>query len=206
MINLDFNQQLLCKGRNYEMSAPRDLPMGNRFVYARGNRIPFIACFTGTGSLQFTPAGRIYRRLLDTDMILKVFMSGSHVSFVPIRKHSYYVGKGILLDEHLKILAMLTVSEEFYHYFRRVRELTEEHVLQHFTLVVNHAFESGPDHRTLHGKFRKCYKGASFNINFTNDPEFDSFVRVSHPAFANLQERQAFISRTVASVFSELLT
>ena len=206
MINQIFNEDIEFKGVRYHLEAPQNNDLADRFVFSKANRVPFIACFTNRGSLQFNPRVRTYRRLLDADMVLQLFINGSHVAFAPIRKHAYYVGKGVLLDQDLKVLAMITVTEEFYHHFRRNWTLTEDDIRHHFTLVISHAFESEAAHKTLHGKFRKIYKGAVFNKTFTSDPEFESFARVSIPVFPSLQQRQAFINSTVAEVFGDFIT
>jgi hypothetical protein len=205
MVNQDYKEQMVLKGRTYNLVPSSFLSLEDRFIFSRGNRIPFIACFTKLGSLQIGESKYVFRRRMDSDSVLEIFQSGSQVVHISIRFHSYYVGKGILLDEKLNVLAMLTVSEEFYNRFVSFNELNEED-LRHFTLVFNHSFETDPSHRTLYSKFRKCYKSAKMSRHFSRDPEFESFARIVIPAFTTLPERQEFIAATTDRVFEGLLT
>lgn len=206
MVNQDYNEQMVLKGRTYNLVPSSFLPLENRFVFSRGNRIPFLACFSGLGSLQIGDSKRVFGRRMDSDSVVELFRSGSHVVHISIRYHSYYVGKGILLDEKLNVLAILTVSEEFYNRFDRYNELTDDEDLNHFTLVFNQAFETDPAHQTLYSKFRRCYRGAKINRNFSRDPEFESFARAVFPTFATLVDRQNFIAGVTDQVFRELIT
>lgn len=206
MVNQNFSEYVIFNGDRYHLLPDNFQDTSLRFIAANGNRIPFISCF-GVGSvLRVSQRVAIFNRIVDTEMLLKLFIEGSNICFVPVRRRSYYVGKGVLLDNNLQVLAMLTVSRQFYDQYQKYGELCPEHIQEHFTLVISNVFMSAPEHRTVYSKFRKEYRKHTFGLHFTPCPERESFVQFSLPAFTTIDERREFLRDFTVSTVRNGLT
>ncbi|NLR61093.1 hypothetical protein HGH93_23530 [Chitinophaga polysaccharea] len=206
MINQNFLWSITINGQPYTLSPRDQLPSTGKYIVKKGDRIPYLLCFTKEKEIRIPSMYNNFQKTMDLDTVIRVFLEGNQLIFVPVRYRHYYVGKGVIMDSFFNILAMITVTEQYYNHYKNEEGLTVDHILEHFTLVVNTAFESTADHKSLYTRFRKLYKAQSFNIHFTRHPERETFVNTTFPCFESLEQRQEFTTDLTFSYFEELLT
>jgi len=206
MINQNFLREMTINGQTHNLNAREYFPGDNRFLVKKGDRIPYLLCFTQGREIRIPKQNNCFFKTMDLETVIRVFQEGNEVIFVPVRYRHYYVGKGIILDSNFNVLAMITVTEQYYHIYVETGELTMDHILEHFTLVVNTAFETQSEHKSLFARFRKLYKSQPFNIHFTRNPQRDSFVSYSPPVFETISARQEFIEDFKKAFAEDFLT
>ncbi|SEW21777.1 hypothetical protein SAMN05428988_3248 [Chitinophaga sp. YR573] len=205
MVNQNFLSTIRIGERTISLVPDQTISNSCKFIASAGNRIPFILCFTSLGYLTLPSGPNGYKRLFDTDIVIQIFQDGSEIIKIPIRNRVYYVGKGIIMDSEFNILAMLTVTEEFYHFYMEFTELLPDHISKHFTLVISNKFEKQKEFKTLYAKFRKLYKGQTINLHFTKNPEYESFVHLKVPYFSTMEERKEYIEKFTTDVIENVL-
>lgn len=206
MINQNFLKEMTINGHTHQLITKEYFPSDNQFMVKKGDRIPFLLCFTQSHEIRIPKQHNSFYKTMDLETVIRVFQEGNEIIFVPVRYRHYYVGKGIILDAAFNVLAMITVSEQYYNIHIESGELTMDHILEHFTLVVNTAFETQSEHKSLYARFRKLIKSQPFNIHYTRNPQRDTFVKYTPPVFETISARQDFIEDFKNAFAEDFLT
>jgi hypothetical protein len=205
MINMEWSSHISVGERAFDIASGGEMHVSDHHFFLDGDRIPFIACFSGLDHLRTYSIINMIGPPAQADVLMEIFRSGGEITTVSMRGARYLVGKGILLDTDRTVLAMLTVTKEFYANFRYVDEVSGSDINEHFNLILHQKFIRERPYRTIYSKFKQELLQTPINVQTTWDTHSQSFVKKHFPRFRTIDQRRAFALRVTSEVIENVL-